>query len=79
MLQVRLRHYREVIGVTQQEVDRLGGLRPGTVQQIEAGRNKRPAYETVVGVVRGLRKAGLVNITAEQVFPMPEVTEEQVA
>jgi DNA-binding XRE family transcriptional regulator len=78
MLQMHLRQFREMIGATQQEIDRLGGLRPGTVQQIEAGRNRRPAYETVVGVVRGLRKAGLVNITAEQVFPIPE-NEQQVA
>lgn len=69
---------RGLAGISQLELDRLAGLRSGTTNQIEAGRNKRPAYETVVRIVRGLRKAGLAGVTAEQIFAVPE-HEEQVA
>lgn len=67
-----LSHARKLANVSQSELDRLAGLRKGTVQQLEAGRNKRPAYETVVRITRGLRKAGLAGITAEELFPVPD-------
>jgi transcriptional regulator with XRE-family HTH domain len=66
---------RELAGITQSELDRLAGLRKGTTQQIEAGRNKRPAYETVVRITRGLRRAGLAGISAEKIFPIPDEQE----
>jgi predicted transcriptional regulator len=70
---------RDLVGISQSELDRLSGLRKGTTQQIEAGRNRRPAYETVVRITRGLRRAGLAGIAAETIFPVPDEPEAEVA
>jgi predicted transcriptional regulator len=72
MTTMTLPQARELVGLSQRRLDLLSGLREGTIHQIEEGKNKRPAYVTVVKIVRGLKKAGLRNISAEQIFPVPD-------
>jgi transcriptional regulator with XRE-family HTH domain len=73
-----LKDARERAELSQRELERRAGLTKGVVNQIEGGRNKRPAHEVVVKLVRALRRSGLVGITAEEVFPVQD-DEEQVA
>jgi transcriptional regulator with XRE-family HTH domain len=49
------------LGWSQSELDRRAGVRQGTVSDIELGRNERPAYETVMQIVK-------------DVFPVPAAT-----
>lgn len=68
-----LERARLLAGLNQRDLDRLAGLAKGTIHEIENKRNKRPAYETVVRIVRALQRAGLKGITAEEIFPVADV------
>lgn len=58
---------------TQTELERRAGLRQGTVSDIELGRNGRPAYETVMQIVKALQRGGLKTLRKpEDIFPVPE-------
>lgn len=59
--------------MSQVELDRVAGLPKGTTFDLEAGRSERPSHETVVRIVRALRKRGMLGADGEQLFPVPEV------
>lgn len=69
-----LRQARELAGLTGEELATLAGTTATNIYDIERGRNKRPAYETVVQIVRALQSAGLKGITAEQLFPVADMS-----
>jgi predicted transcriptional regulator len=75
-----LKEARELLDITQVQLDQRAGVREGTTWDIESGRNKRPAYETVTRLVRAIQRAGLKGVTAEALFPIPDdVTDESEA
>jgi transcriptional regulator with XRE-family HTH domain len=78
MSAISLKHARERADLSQRELERRAGLTKGVVNQIESGRNKRPAHEVVTKLVRALQRSGLAGITAEEVFPVQD-DEEKVA
>lgn len=66
-----LKDARELIGISQLELDREAGLPKGTTNDIESGRNQRPGHHAVTLLVRALRRKGLVGADAERIFPVP--------
>lgn len=67
-----LRAARDLAGLSQSELARRAGLKTSAIFDLEAGRVRRPAHETVVRIVRALKAAGLAGITADQLFPVPD-------
>lgn len=67
-----LREARRLTKLSQLQLDELAGIPKGTVADLEQGRNKRPAFETVVRIVRAIRRRGLSGIEAEELFPVPD-------
>jgi transcriptional regulator with XRE-family HTH domain len=76
---MNLKDARELLGISQFELDREAGLTKGAVNDIEQGRNARPAYDTVVRIVRALRRRGLAGAEAEAIFPIADDGETKVA
>lgn len=73
MDEMTLEHARKLLRLNQRDLERAAGVCRGTVHEIENGRNKRPSYDTVVRIVSALQRHGLPGITAEQLFPVPEL------
>lgn len=71
-----LKDARRLVGLSQAQLDDLAGVRRGTTADIEQGRNSRPAHETVTRYVRAFRRKGLEGLTAEELFPVPDTSEE---
>jgi transcriptional regulator with XRE-family HTH domain len=67
-----LRHARQALGWTQQELAAKSGVPQQIISRIERGKTERLAYRSIVKLVRTLRKAGLVGITQESLFPIAE-------
>ena len=63
---------RRLVGYTRHRLAEAAGTTTTTIYDLETGRNKRPAYETVVRLIRALQEAGLKGITAEQLFPVED-------
>jgi transcriptional regulator with XRE-family HTH domain len=70
-----LKDARELVGLSQSELERRAGLPAGTIHDLESGRTENPSWDRVVRIVRALRKSGLKNIDGEQIFPVPAVKE----
>lgn len=68
-----LKDARLLTGLSQAQLDDIAGVRRGTTADIEQGRNVRPAHETVTRYVRAFRRKGLEGLTAEALFPVPDV------
>jgi DNA-binding XRE family transcriptional regulator len=71
-LKMTLPEARDLVLVSQRKLDKLAGLRSGTTFQIEAGRNAKPSYETVMRLIRGLQRAGLIGLRHEQIFEISD-------
>ena len=67
-----LKDARRLTGLSQQKLATLAGVDDTTIYDLEAGRNRRPAYETVVLIVRALQRNGLPGITTDELFPVPD-------
>lgn len=67
-----LKEARELVKLSQSELDRRAGLPTGTIHDLESGRIESPSFERVVLIVRALRRAGMKGLEAEQLFPVPE-------
>jgi DNA-binding XRE family transcriptional regulator len=78
-LKLTLPDARELVLLSQRKLDKLSGLRSGTTNQIEAGRNSRPSYDTVTRLIRGLHRAGLVGLKADQIFDVSDASEESAS
>lgn len=74
MAEITLKGARELVGVTQLQLERDAGLTRGTIHDLESGRTASPSHETVVKIVRALRRHGLTGIDGEALFPVPERT-----
>jgi predicted transcriptional regulator len=74
-LKSTLRDARELVGLSQVGLDDKAGLPRGTTFDLETGRNRRPAYDTVVCIVRALQRAGLKGASAERIFPVSDRSE----
>ena len=61
---MNLEEIRNQKGISQTDLDERAGLSRGTTNDIERGRNKRPAYETVVRLARALE------VQPEEIFPI---------
>jgi predicted transcriptional regulator len=74
-----LKQTRELVQASQQRLADAADLNVNVVADIEQGRNKRPAHEVVVKVVRGLRALGVTGITSDVIaeFHVPEAPEAQ--
>lgn len=72
MTETELQKARELIGLTQSQLDRAAGLPVGSVHEIESGRIKSPSWVNVSKIVRALREAGLKGASAETIFPIPD-------
>lgn len=71
-----LKEAREIAGLTQTELAVEAGCTQTTIYDLENDRNRRPAFATVVRIVRAFHRRGLRGITAEELFPVPEHSEE---
>lgn len=69
---MNLKKARGLVGVSQGRLAEIAGLDAGAISDIECGRNKRPAHDVVVKIVRALQRAGLAGITADDIFPVPD-------
>lgn len=63
---------RNLLGISQHELDREAGLPKGTVHDLEAGRIESPSHRVVVKIVRALQRRGLAGATSESIFPVPD-------
>ncbi len=72
-----LKQTRDLVRASQQGLADAAGIDSNFIAKIEQGIVKRPAHETVVKVVRGLRKLGIAGISADQIeeFHVPEHSE----
>jgi predicted transcriptional regulator len=68
----QLKTFREHLGISQIELDARAGIREGTTFDLESGRNKRPAHETVVRIVRAFHRSGMRGVTTDQIFHVPD-------
>lgn len=60
---------RKALGWTQLKLDRKAKLVEGTTQQIESGRIQNPSWAIVSAITEAFRVAGLVGLTAHDLFP----------
>jgi predicted transcriptional regulator len=67
-----LKQAREALDITQVQLDQLAGVRAGTTWEIESGRSKRPAFDTVTRIMRALNRSGLKGVTADTLFPVDD-------
>jgi predicted transcriptional regulator len=65
-----LRTLRRQLGINQTRLAELSGLNQQHLSRIENGEIQDPSHRAVTCIVRGLRKAGAVGVTAEDVFPV---------
>lgn len=77
--QLTLRAAREMLGLTQHQLADRAGVKRSAIDDIERGRSTRPAYVTVMCIVRALKEAGLNGISAEDVFPIDADHEARAA
>jgi transcriptional regulator with XRE-family HTH domain len=73
MADMTLRQARELVKLTQAELAARAGLERSAIHDLEAGRNRRPSWDTVFRVTTALRDCGLAGITPEQLFPVERV------
>jgi len=66
-----LQEARELVKLSQSELDRRAGLPIGTTHDLENGRVDSPSWERVVRIVRALRRSGLKGVEGESLFPVP--------
>lgn len=66
---------REALGISQNKLDRLAKVPIGTVNAIEAGRNKNPSVAMCLAIISGLHEAGARGATVEMVFARPDAAE----
>lgn len=71
-----LNEARRLTGLTQVALAEAAGCAPGDIVDLERGRNRRPAYELVMGIVRAFREHGMPGLIPEDLFPLND--EEQV-
>lgn len=70
-----LKEARRYAGLSQGQLARLAGFSTvASISDIEIGRNRRPAHDTVTRIMRGLHRAGLAGLTIEDIdeFVVPE-------
>jgi DNA-binding XRE family transcriptional regulator len=63
-----LKAVREVLNLSQVELDRRAKLPRGTVQDIESGRNQNPTVNVCSAIADALRKAGAKGVDIESLF-----------
>lgn len=68
----KLTEARNLLGITQIELDREAGLPRGTTHDLEAGRVDSPSHRVVIKIVRALQRRGLAGATSEAIFPVPD-------
>lgn len=73
MPELTLEQARQLLGWTQTRLAREAGEEISTVNDIERGRNKRPAYVVVMRIVQALQRGGLPGVKAEDIFPVPQL------
>jgi transcriptional regulator with XRE-family HTH domain len=69
-----LRQTRELVNASQKQLADAAGLDVNIVTRIEQGRAERLAHESVVRIVRALRRLGIPGVTDDQIveFHVPE-------
>lgn len=73
--QMTLAEARKILGLSQQQLADLAGEKRSAIDDLETGRNKRPAYVLVMNIFRALQEAGLKGIAVEDIFPLEETAE----
>jgi len=71
-----LKTAREAAKLTQARLARLSGVTAGTIWDIEHRRNKSPSHDKVVRLIRVLRGHGLPELSAADVFDVPDLPVE---
>jgi len=66
-----LRTAREAAQLSQARLAKLSGVTPGTVYDIETGRNRFPSHDKVARLIQVLRAHGMPDLTEEKVFGLP--------
>lgn len=79
MPQMTLAEARDVLGWTPERLAAESGANASTIRDIEAGRNKRPAYVVVMRIVAALQRGGLAGVSAENIFPVPALPKRKTA
>jgi len=74
-----LKTARKLLGLSQAQLGKLAGLDGNAIYDLESKRNRRPAHEVVVKIVRALQRAGLAGITADDLFPVPDQPDQSEA
>lgn len=64
---------RDLLGWTQTKLAEEAGEKVSTVNDIERGRNQRPAYVVVMRIVQAIQRGGLPGVKPEDIFPVPAV------
>lgn len=62
---------RKALGWSPEQLAEQAGESASNVRDLEAGRNRRPAYVLVMRIVKALQRGGLAGITPEEIFPVP--------
>lgn len=80
-LVLSLKQTRGLVEASQKTLADAAGLDVNVIADIEQQRNKRPAHEVVVKVVRGLRGLGVTGATADLIeeFHVPDQQASEVA
>lgn len=71
-----LKEARLALKLTQAELDRRAGVPRHTTHDIEQGNNGNPSWNIVRKLMAALHKAGLVGLTAEEIFGGEKVSTE---
>lgn len=66
---MNLRLARKAAQLTQAQLAERAGIEQATVSDLEAGKIRKPSYETVVRLARAL------NVSAEELFPLHEASQ----
>lgn len=66
-----LKTAREAAQLSQARLAELSGVTPGTVWDIEHGKNKFPSHDKVARLIQVLRQHGLPSLSEHDVFGIP--------
>lgn len=74
-----LQEARESVGWNRAELARQAGMKDGDIYDLEAGRVRRPSWDSVYRITEAFRRAGMKGLTPEQIFPLQGSIPDQLA
>lgn len=77
MAKLNLVEARALLKWSQGKLSEESGIKITQISDIETGRTKNPGYTAVMRLVAALQRGGLVGLTHDDVFPIPDSEEQQ--